>query len=185
MVLAFLAIRSGPASAQGHEPPDPAGFTFGVGLGAAVVSLSSVPGTSTPVGPNLALAWRLGYRFSNEFAIVLNAGSAVCEYEGTGRPRKRGFEGLFPSVQYWPTPRLWFSAGAGLNLDAPAFYDIDDASERSFHFGPGAVALVGYEVHRTHQVGIEILARAHGGYSEVPAGRQYGTSASLLLGISP
>ena len=38
--------------------------------------------------------------------------------------------------------------GAGLNLDAPAFYDVSAAKrgERSFYRGPGAVGIVGYRV---------------------------------------
>ena len=50
--------------------------------------------------------------------------STVYAYTGTGRARKRGIEGLFPSIQYWPSSRVWLSTGAGLNLDAPAFYDM-------------------------------------------------------------
>lgn len=175
-------LRAEPANPGVARPR----LTAGLAFGGSFVSLEEMPGSSTSGGVDIALAWRLGYRLTDRLAIVLNGASSVYDYERPGRPRKRGFEGLFPSVLYWVTPQLWLAAGPGVNLDAPAFYDIDSADERVFHHGFGALAIAGYELHRTRSpdVGFEILARVHAGYSDVPEGRQSGSSVSLLVGVS-
>ncbi|MBC7842038.1 MAG: hypothetical protein H7099_06990 [Gemmatimonadaceae bacterium] len=178
VLLAVFAERS-----QAQASAKDRGVTFGLAIGAASVSLE--PPTRT-TGTDIAIGWRVGYRMSPRAAVVLNGISSVYAWSGGGRPRKRGFEGLMPSVQYWLAPRLWVSAGAGLNLDAPAFYDIrsGNAGERDFHAGLGAVGIIGGELMRRGGTAIELQTRLHSGYMNLPDGRRRGTTASLLIGLS-
>jgi hypothetical protein len=173
------------AQSRSAEFPKRSGLVLGFGLGVASVSQGQVSTLSARRGRDIALSWRVGYQVSDRVAVVLNGASSVYTYDGTGRRRRRGFEGIFPSVQYWVTPRFWLSTGAGLNLDAPAFYDVKPsrAGERAFYRGLGAIAMAGYDVHRTPSLAVDVQTRWHIGYADIAEGRRHGSSAALLLGV--
>jgi hypothetical protein len=184
--VALFFLASAPALPAQAPRPQSSGFTFGLSAGLGHTALNALPQLAETRGRDVAIGWRVGYRFSPKIALVVNGASDVYTYRGTGRTRKRGFEGVFPSVQVWFRPRLWAAAGAGLNLDAPAFYDIRSSNpgERDFHRGIGAIGIVGYELGRAGIVGIDAQARVHAGFNDFAEGRQRGRSISLLLGIS-
>ncbi|TNE74699.1 hypothetical protein EP331_01020 [bacterium] len=135
---------------------------------------------------DLAYNWQLGYFLTQQSALVLNGSSSIYAYKGPDRNRKRGFEGLFASYQYWIKPALWISAGAGLNLDTPVFYDVKPSgtNESAYYPGFGSLFSAGYDFNQLDNFRFNIQLRAQNGFSNLPAGRLSGYSVSLLVGIT-
>ena len=186
-VLMLMAHIAPTLNAQATKSAEARGrLRFGLATGVAGVSLGSLPGVAKTTGSNVALAWRVGYALSPRTAIMFNGASSVYTYTASGRVRKRGFEALYPSVQYSVKPRFWVSGGAGINLDAPTFYDIrpSNVGERSFYRGFGALVSAGYEFRDFRAFAIEMQGRAHMGFNDIAQGRQRGRSLSVLFGVS-
>ncbi len=92
-------------------------------------------------------------------ALLLCLPGTVYRYKWSERERDRGFEAIVPAVQFWPCDRFWLLAGAGLGMDAPAFYDIKNEAERKFYFGGAALAGAGYQIFQHAE---QICARRAG-----------------------
>ena len=121
---------------------------------------------------------------SKRTALVLCLPGSIYTYKGIGRQRDRGFEGIIPSVQYWVKDRWWVLGGAGLTLDAPAFYDIKTEDETKFYFGASMLVGTGYEVWRTGKFAMDIQARLHYGKASVIEGTREGLAFNVLVGFN-
>lgn len=177
----LAASAAAPALAQA----DTIAFTYGLAIGAGQVARSTLGTVPVSARTDFAIGWRVGYRFRPRMAVTVAAGGTVYAWQGEGRHRKRSVEGLFPSLQVWLRPRLWVSAGPGVQLDAPVFYDVrgGNASERAFHYGLGALGSIGYALTRTKLGALEVQARVQHGYAELPQGRQHATTFAVLFGL--
>lgn len=80
--------------------------------------------------------------------------------------------------------KWWISGGAGIGLDAPAFYDIKNKSERKFYFGSAVVFGTGYELWQKGKFAIDVQSRMHYGKMNLDAGSQQGMAYSFLVGIN-
>lgn len=173
-----------PAWAFAQQAFERQGFVFGAAAGAGTISLSSdLIGNESQVGatfPNL----KFGAMVSPKTAVVLLLPGTIYRYKWGGRERDRGFEGFFPSVQYWAKDCWWLLGGAGLGMDAPAFYDIKDETERKFHFGPAGIVGTGYELWRRGRFALDVQCRAQFGRIEAPEGRRNGVAFNLLVGVN-
>jgi hypothetical protein len=173
-----------PLLAFGQQPFERKGFIFGTAFGGGAIALSSdLIGEDAQFGgtfPNL----KSGAMVSPKTAVVLLLPGTVYRYKWGERERDRGFEGFFPSVQYWVKDRWWLLGGTGLGMDAPAFYDIKDASERKFYFGPAAVVGTGYELWRRGRFALDLQGRAQFGSIATPEGQRKGMAFSLLVGVN-
>lgn len=161
------------------------GFTVGLALGISRTSLSGV-GTKPPVqSVDLGLGWHMGYQATSRWAMLLMGSASVYPYSGTGRDRKRSFESLVPALEYRVDDRLRLSAGVGLQLDAPVFYDVrpGGADEKRFSRGVGVVVGMSYALRSGRAFSPDLRARFATGNAHVPGGRETGRSASLLLGV--
>ena len=69
-------------------------------------------------------------------------------------------------------------------MDAPAFYDIKDETERKFYFGPGGVMGTGYELWRRGRFTLDVQGRAHFGSIAAPEGRRNGVAFNVMLGLN-
>jgi len=183
--LAFLlflnaSILVAQTSATAHRK----GFVIGGAVGLSALQLNyPTAGTQhfqAASFPNL----KVGAMINPRLAILVNLPGTVYSYSLDGRKRDRGFEGIIPSVQYWPLDRVWVSGGAGLGMDAPAFYDIEGSEERKFYFGPSALAGAGYEIWRRRNMTFDIQGRVHYGKADTPDGNRGGWAFSLLLGVN-
>lgn len=101
----------------------------------------------------------VGKMLTDRSAFMLYLPGTVYHYKKYGRERDRGFEGLIPTYQLWITKRWWAMAGFGLGMDAPAFYDIKEESERKFYFGPSALVATGFEMIRKDRFSLDLSAR--------------------------
>ncbi len=162
------------------------GFIIGAFLGPSVVNLSTTDqANQTDFG--LTLTWKIGAMVSKRMAVVLLGGaSSTYEYNGIGRPRKRGFEGLFVSAQFWANDRLWVLGGIGATADAPVFFDleVDNADEKNYYWGPGVIVGTGYELLRKKKFALDIQSKLHYGYANVPEGRKTGLAFNLGVGFN-
>ena len=160
------------------------GFIFGAAAGMSSVSLSSdLIGSNHQFGlsfPNLKFGWMV----APKTAVAVLLPGSVYQYKWSDRSRDRGFEGIVPSVQHWVKDRWWLLGGAGLGMDAPAFYDIKDETERKFHFGAAGVAATGFEIWRHGRFALDLQARIHAGFAKAPEGARRGAAFSVLVGFN-
>lgn len=173
------------AQTAGPKTFERKGFIFGGALGISYIQLSAPAGFSDDkqVGlsfPNL----KFGAMLTPRTALLLYLPGTVYTYKNEGRERSRGFEGMIPSVQYWAGERLWLLAGVGLGMNAPAFYDIKDESERKFYFGTAALAGAGYEVFRKGRFALDVQGRIHYGQINLPDRKEKGVAFSVMVGVN-
>ncbi len=175
----FLAIS---IHAQDARPRK--GFIFGVAFGGGGLALRSDQiGVSEQAGatfPNI----KVGAMVSPKAAVVLLLPGSLYRNTWDGRARARGFEGFVPSFQYWPTNRWWLLGGAGVGMDAPAFYDIKDESERKFYFGAAGVVGTGFELWQRGRFALDVQCRAHLGRIWAPENRLDGAAFNVMLGLN-
>lgn len=160
------------------------GFVFGLAAGASQVSLSY---PSKPLKTELSLSVpniKIGAMISKRMALLVYLPGSIYRYKESGRLRDRGFEAICPSVQYWLKDRWWIMAGAGLGMDAPAFYDIRHETERTFYFGSSLITAAGYELWARRQFAVDVQARAHLSNLNLSEGSVNGAAFSLLIGFN-
>jgi len=177
VVLAIL-IAATPAHAEARRE----GFVFGAAAGVSLLRYEAI--TDGAVGAPSFPNFKLGAMVGSHTAVLALLPGTLFEYRGDSRPRDRGFEGVFVVVQHWLAPRWWVLGGAGLGLDAPAFYDIEAPAERTFHFGAGGVVGTGYEVWTHGRFALDVQGRLHGNAMYLPEGTRRGLAASLLVGVT-
>jgi hypothetical protein len=185
LVISLLQASS-PVQLIGQPAPRAtSGVIYGVALGLSHVSLRALPSLPAVRGTDVALGWHVGYQTSSRLAVKLAATTSVYRYPGPGRSRKRGFETLMPTLEYRVDDHVRVSAGAGVQFDAPVFYDIkaSNASERRFYPGLGAVFGLSYTPHAGRRYSPDLQARYNVGYTDVPQGRLVGQTGALLVGM--
>lgn len=166
------------------EPKPRSGFVFAAAAGASALNLHA-PAQPAEVFVNASAPnFKIGWMVNKRTALLLCLPGSLYKQKADGRQRDRGFEGFVPSVQHWITPRCWILGGAGAGMDAPAFYDIKNESERKFYFGAAALAATGFELWKRNTFAVDVQARVHYGNISLPAGRLSGTAFSLLVGIN-
>lgn len=183
------------ATIRAQEPRCPDAFERrGLLLGGAIgLSALRIAGPGVTEGtyaaaslPNL----KIGAMVSERLAVAVLLPGSIYRYQGQGgsgvdgRRRDRGFETVVPSVQYWISDRSWILGGAGMTLDAPAFYDIKSADERTFHTGPSLVVAAGQEIWRSGTLAIDVQGRIHICRASMPSGDRTGSAFTILLGIN-
>jgi hypothetical protein len=133
-----------------------------------------------------ALDWKIGYMVKPKLAIVLNGAISIYDNEVNGRPRKRDFGGLFPSLQYYTNDKFWFLAGAGIGTDAPVFYDIkpDLEEETKYYSGLGLVASAGYSLFEKSKYTLDLQFRVNYSHVKTPIEPTNGLNFALLAGIN-
>lgn len=179
MISATMVVQ-----AQEQTQTNRNGWVFGTAAGVSTLHLSTT-GLATETQTGLSFPnFKVGKMIGDRTALLVYLPGSIYRYSGVGRERDRGFEGIIPSVQYWLKPKWWVMAGAGLTLDAPAFYDIKAEDERKFYFGPSFIAATGVELWQKNRFALDVQARFHGGYSVIPDGKRVGASGSLLVGLN-
>lgn len=182
--ITLLALLLWGHIAFSQNPVEREGFLFGAAAGISAFQLNTPYHARPDAGALSFPNFKIGYMLRPNTALVLCLPGSVYTYKGPNRQRDRGFEGIVPGVQFWPTQRWWLLGGAGLSMDAPAFYDIKNESERKFYFGPGALLGTAYELWRKGNKSLDLQARLHYGRQKLPEGIQEGVAISLLLGFN-
>ncbi len=118
--------------------------------------------------------------------ILLGGASSTYDYNGIGRPRKRGFEGLFVATQFWTSDRLWLMGRIGATADAPVFFDleVDNEDEQNYYWDPGLIIGTGYELWRKKKFALDIQSKLHYGYANVPEGKKTGLAFNVGIGFN-
>lgn len=186
LLVSSLLGGASPFRLAGQPAPRAgSGVIFGVAFGLSRVALRALPSLPAVNGTDVALGWHVGYQTSTRLAVKLAATSSVYRYQGPGRRRKRAFETLMPTLEYRVDDRLRLSAGAGVQFDAPVFYDVQasNAEERRFHPGLGAVFGLSYALRAGQRYSPDLQARYNVGFTDVPQGRVLGQTGALLVGV--
>lgn len=160
------------------------GFIFGTSFGISSLRFKTA---TVPLQTQESLSFpnlKIGKMISKRSAIVLYLPGNIYTYNGGGRQRDRGFEGIIPSIQYWIKDRWWTMVGTGITFDAPAFYDIKNEEERKFYFGNSIIAGAGYEVWRKRNFAIDLQSRIQYGNTNMPQGKRKGVAVSFLIGFN-
>ena len=160
------------------------GFIFGTAIGGSYVSLKT---TDLANHEEMSLSlpnFKIGYMLNPSLALSLYLPGSLYQFTDSGRERDRGFEGITVAAQYWISDRWWVLGGGGMCLDAPAFYDIKDSTERNFYFGPAIVLGTGYELWKKGKFSLDLQNRVQYGYTNVPSGVKKGFAYSILIGFN-
>ncbi len=184
IALLFLCISLLGSTLTGQtSAPSPTayrkGFTFGFSAGMGTLQLTTDAQTQRMTSgsfPNLRIGYWLHPRLT---AQLLLPGAIYAQND-----KHRGFEGILLSAQYWPTERWWLLAGAGLALDAPAFWTIDDPAQADFHWGIGAALATGYEVWRKRNFSLDILYRLYTGRAGSGEDSRKGLAQHIGVGLN-
>jgi hypothetical protein len=166
----MLVIAYTLSNAQNNLKAHRKGFVFGTALGLAN-SQMRFPSKNQNY-TNLAINWKIGYMLNPKLAILINGSVSIYDYDLTDRPRKRDFGGVFPSVQYHITDKIWLLGGVGIGTDAPVFYDLkpENEIETKYYSGIGGISSVGYEIYKRKKLVIDLQAN--------------GFNSAILLGIN-
>ncbi len=182
--IIFLLISFSCIAQNNSQNFERKGFIFGTSIGASYLNLQfegeQNQNTVAASFPN----FKIGYMISKNTALLLHLPGSVYNYTLSGRQRDRGFEGIIPSVQYWNNHNMWFLAGVGISMDAPAFYDIKTEDERKFYFGYGIIASAGYEIWKKGRFAIDIQARMHYGELKFENLAEKGFATNILIGLN-
>ena len=161
------------------------GFIFGAAAGGSYLSLTATGTEEQRLGTASFPNFKLGWMVTPRAAVALLLPGSIYVTNDDSRERDRGFEGIIPSFQYWAKDRWWVLGGAGLTLDAPAFYDIETPEERKFHFGPSAVVATGYEIYRRKRFALDVQARVHAGQANIQNnGKRTGVALTIGVGVN-
>lgn len=177
LLLSLIVI----ASAQTPIPFERTGFSYGAGVGIGSLRLNTndtLSSAFTSTLPNI----RIAYQLHPDLAVGVLLPGAIYSYQG----KDRGFEAVLLTGQYWFRDRWWVLGGAGMTLDAPAFYTVSDPSEADFHTGfPALTVAVGYELWQNDGWVMDLQYRFFFGKAALPnGGERSGSSNMLSLGIN-
>ena len=157
-------------------------FSFSTGVGNSRLAFAGNKQSNT----DLALNWKIGYMLNPKLALLINGAVAIYDFNLSGRPRKRDFGGVFPSVQYHLNNKWWVLGGIGLGTDAPVFYDLkpDNQDELKYHSGFGGITAIGYEICKRKNIAVDLQARYNYSKVNLPTGAIQGNNIALLVGIN-
>lgn len=166
------------------QTPQKGDIMLGAAVGFSTLNLDSEnyqSGSQTGLSlPNL----KIGKMISDKTALLIYLPGTIYDFENAERDRKRGFEAILLSTQYWIQNLTWVMGGIGLGLDAPVFYDIETAEERNFNIGFAVAAAAGFEVLKFNKSMIDIQGRVHYGSIDVGEEQLNGTAFSILVGYN-
>ncbi|MDF9797926.1 hypothetical protein OKW21_003189 [Catalinimonas alkaloidigena] len=166
-------------SAQNQQPIRK-GFSIGASVGLGVLHFTQGGGDAN-TGADLSLPnLKLGWMINEKIGVFLNAPGQIYREKG----RDRSFEGLIPAVQYWPANAWWISGGAGLGMDFPAFYDVENIEDKAFNFGKGVLLSAGYEVIQGKKWAMDVQAGLFMSSVHLDEGQRDGASFTLALGFN-
>lgn len=157
-------------------------FSFGSGISFSHLEFPHTNQQNT----DLALNWKIGYMINPKLAVLLNGSVSVYQYDLSDRPRKRDFGGVFPSLQYHISEKIWVLGGVGLGTDAPVFYDLqpENEIETNYYLGVGCIASAGYEIVKRKNFVVDLQARLNYSQVHLPIGTLKGFNSALVLGIN-
>ena len=188
-VLSVCVVATSSAQEPGRSDAfERRGLMLGGAIGMSALRIAGPGVTEGTYGAASLPNFKIGAMVSERLAVAVLLPGSIYRYEGQpgadGRRRARGFEGIIPSVQYWTGERSWLLAGAGLTLDAPAFYDIKSDEERTFHTGPSLVLGAGHEMWRSGTLTVDAQSRIHIGRAAMPGADRTGSAFTILVGIN-
>lgn len=184
ILFLFSILLNANMQAQNNALFERKGFIFGTAIGISSVNLK-YPAQPSQNEISASLPnFKIGAMISTRMALLIYLPGSIYTYEGSGRNRDRGFEAVIPSAQYWLKDRWWVLGGAGLGMDAPAFYDIKNEEERKFYFGSSVILGTGYEIWRKEKFTLDIQGRVHYGSAKVSEGTRTGLAYNILLGFN-
>lgn len=134
------------------------GFMFEFSLGGGIISIEDSAGIQSFDEAQGAFTFpelKFGYLLNERLALTLSVPGMIYNVNDYDRH----FGGFIPSVQYWVIDRWWIHGGAGLALDSPALYDIEDNLNDDWNTGIAVMASTGYEVFRKHNFALNIQSK--------------------------
>ncbi|MFK7811233.1 MAG: hypothetical protein AB8B59_01990 [Maribacter sp.] len=134
------------------------GFMFEFGLGGGIISIEDSAGPQSfddTQGAGTFPELKLGYMLNNRLAITVSAPGMIYTFNDNDRH----FGAIVPSLQYWVKDRWWIHAGAGLAIDSPALYDIEDNVNDDWNTGIAVMASTGYEVYRKNKFALNVQSK--------------------------
>jgi hypothetical protein len=162
MVCMAITFTSAVATAQTNSDSqnqfERQGFMFEFSLGGGIISIEDTAGIQSFDDAQGAFSFpdlKFGYMLNNRLALTLSIPGMIYSVNDNDRH----FGGVIPAVQYWVKDRWWVHGGAGLAIDSPALYDIEDNVNDDWNTGIAVMASTGYEVYRKHNFALNIQSK--------------------------
>lgn len=155
-LISAMAFAQDNSNAQNSFTRD--GFTFEFVLGGGIISIEDNAGMQTfdkSQGTFIFPDLKLGYMLNNRLSINVSAPGMIY----TVNDNDRHFGGIIPAVQYWVKDRWWIHGGAGLAIDSPALYDIQDNVNDDWNTGMAVMVSTGYEVYRKNKFALNVQSK--------------------------
>ena len=134
------------------------GFMFEFGLGGGIISIEDSAGLQSfedTQGAGTFPELKFGYMLNNRLAVTVSAPGMIYMVNDNDRH----FGGIIPSVQYWVKDRWWIHGGAGLAIDSPALYDIEDTVNDDWNTGVAVMISSGYELFRKGKFALNVQSK--------------------------
>ena len=134
------------------------GFMFEFGLGGGIISIEDSSGLQSfddVQGGGTFPELKFGYMLNERFAVTASLPGMIYEFQDNDRH----FGGIIPSVQFWVKDRWWIHGGAGLAIDSPALYDIEENVNDDWNTGIAVMASTGYEVYRKNKFALNVQSK--------------------------
>lgn len=171
------AILSAQDTAWGSSEKQ--GFLIGAGIGGGALLAKDTGIDMKNYGKYSLLNLKLGWMITPRTAICLHVPSGGHTENG----ETRAFEAVLVTGQHWFSKKIWGTAGLGLAMDMPPFYDTDN-DDPEFYFGTALSAGMGYEILQKESFVLEIQARClHGNY-DVEAVERQSVAFDILVGVN-
>jgi hypothetical protein len=154
-------------------------FIFGVATGGGMLLQKDKNADLESYGKISILNLKLGYMVSPNTALCIHVPSGGHKENG----ETRAFEASLITAQHWFADRFWASAGVGLAMDMPPFYDTK-IEDPDFYFGPAASIGAGYEVWRKGKFALDLKGRILYGNYDVEGVRRQSTAFDILVGFN-
>ncbi|WKK80722.1 hypothetical protein [Marivirga arenosa] len=160
--------------------PERKGFSIGASAGIGILNYTkgeSKENSTSLTVPNIMAGWML----NQKLGLYLNMPGVLYSENDSDR----GFEALIPSVKYWPTNRVWVLGGAGMAMDFPAFYQVDDPATEDWNTGMGALLGVGVELYQSKKWTIDLQSKFLFSKINLPSNQEMtGSALMITLGIN-
>ncbi len=155
------------------------GFIFGVAAGGGALLSKDKGLDSESYGRISVLNLKVGFMISPTTAICLHVPSGGHKQND----ETRAFEASLITCQHWFTNRFWSSAGLGLAMDMPPFYDFSN-DDPKFYFGTAVSIGAGYEFWKKGRFAMDVQGRVLYGNYDVEGVNRQSTAFDLLIGFN-
>ena len=177
IVIVVLTCGGYADSTDGGQIPRK-GFVVGAGIGGGILVTADHSDRKAYAKMSL-LNLKLGYMITPSTELCLHIPSGG-HWENK---ETRAFEGVLAGGKHWFSERCWGLATAGLAMDMPPFYDVEN-EDPEMYFGFAAGISTGFDIIRKRSSALDVQIRYLYGNCDVDGSRKQYSAVDFLVGFN-